>query len=316
MSKSNPNLLMKLKPYFSEKVWGGHFLSRVKGRKKSEAIGELLEVSILKDSPSTFDGTPLSEFFHDNELTYLIKFIETTQNLSIQVHPDDDYASVHENTRGKAECWLILEANPGEGIYLGLKHDVTTEDFLNAVERKEPLNELMNFYPVKRGDFFFVPPGSIHAIGKGILLLEVQQSCGVTYRVWDWDRVGLDGAPRELHIKQAMDVINFLPEKNDKKFFQFSSAGLAQTHEYELATHRDFTFNMVQGEKGEKIKVPLNEKGRPSSLICLKGIVNAHREQETVRVSEYMSVICPKNEEPDEVTLEVLSENCYIAVIH
>ena len=125
--------LMKLKPHYAEKIWGGDFLSRVKGRKKSAPIGELLEVSILKGQSSKYDEKPLSEIFSETDLTYCVKFIETTQNLSVQVHPDDNYANNVESSRGKAECWLILEANPGEGIYLGLKDGVTREKFLEVI---------------------------------------------------------------------------------------------------------------------------------------------------------------------------------------
>tara|TARA_B100000925_G_scaffold262107_1_gene219222 strand:+ start:10294 stop:11232 length:939 start_codon:yes stop_codon:yes gene_type:complete len=308
--------LMKLKPYYAQKVWGGDFLSRVKGRKKSDPIGELLEVSILKDSPSSYNDCPLYELFNENEITYCVKFIETTQNLSVQVHPGDEYAKEVENSRGKAECWLILEANPGEGIYLGLKDGVSKERFTEAIEKKEELNELMNFYPVKKGDFFFVPPGSIHAIGKGVLLLEVQQSCGVTYRVWDWNRLDLNGKPRELHIKKAMDVINFDPNFNTKRFFQYSDKGFSETHEYEMATHQDFSFKMVEGKKSEKIKVELNKRGRPTAIICLKGIVQIHRGNDSAKLSEYMTVLCPKGDQPDVMDLDVLSSECFLAVIH
>ena len=310
------DLLMKMKPFYAEKVWGGDFLSRIKGRKKSSPIGELLEVSVLKDCPTLYNDIPLYEFINENEITYCVKFIETTQNLSIQVHPGDDYAQEFENSRGKAECWLILEANPGEGIYLGLKDGVTKERFCDAIEKKEELNELMNFYPVKRGDFFFVPPGSIHAIGKGVLLLEVQQSCGVTYRVWDWNRKGLDGKPRDLHIKQAMDVINFEPNMNNKKFFQYSPNGFADTNEYEMATHTDFSFKMLEGKKGEKIEVNLNSRGRPTSVICLKGIVGLNRADEKQRLSEYMTVVCPKSDRPDKLVVEILSDECFLAIVH
>ena len=307
---------MKLKPHYAEKIWGGDFLSRVKGRKKSAPIGELLEVSILEGQSSEYDQKPLSDLFNDSELTYCVKFIETTQNLSVQVHPDDSYASSVENSRGKAECWLILEANPGEGIYLGLKEGVTRESFCDAIEKKENLNELMNFYPVKRGDFFFVPPGSIHAIGKGVLLLEVQQSCGVTYRVWDWNRVGLDGKPRDLHIKKAMDVINFEPDMNSKKYFRYSANGFNDTHEYEMATHQDFSFKMLEGKKGEKLDVRLNLRGRPTAVVCLKGIVGINRDGQKQKLSEYMTVLCPKGDLPDSLSVEVLSEECFVAIIH
>ena len=161
-----------------------------------------------------------------------------------------------------------------------------------------------------------MPPGSIHAIGKGVLLLEVQQSCGVTYRVWDWDRMDLNGEPRELHIQKAMDVINFDPSQNTKKYFQYSDKGFSETHEYEMATHQDFSFKMVEGKKGEKLRIEMNKRGRPSAIICLKGIVHLARGNDSSKLSEYMTVLCPKGDQPDYLELDVLSGECFIAVIH
>lgn len=234
--------LMKLTPFTAEKVWGGDFLNQIKNLKAQNAVGETLEISTLKNENSKSNGRNLSQVL--GELSYLVKLIETTDNLSIQVHPNDEYAKKVENGRGKSECWLILEAKVGAGIYLGFKPGVTKEIFKQAVQQSSGVNDLLVFYPVKRGDFFFVPAGAIHAIGADVLLAEVQQSCGVTYRVWDWNRMGLDGKPRELHLEKALDVIEFSEKKNAKSYFNFQQNVFEQNNPL-LATHPDFNFQLV-----------------------------------------------------------------------
>ncbi len=136
-------------------------------------------------------------------LNFLVKLIDARENLSVQVHPNDKWAHELENSRGKTECWLIMNAEPGAGIFLGLKTGAPVNEFVEAVRSGQALDSLLRFFPVKRGDFFSVPAGAIHAIGAGVTLLEVQQSSGITYRVWDWSRTD-----RELHIEKALKVLD------------------------------------------------------------------------------------------------------------
>ena len=237
--------LLKLSPYADEKVWGGELLKKIKNIKSSNAVGETFEISTLQNQNSYVGEVELSRLVDD--LPYLVKLIETTDNLSIQVHPGDEYAKRVEKSRGKTECWLILSANEGAGIYLGFKPGVSPSIFKSAIEKGDSVNKLLEFHPVKPGDFFYVPSGSIHAIGVGILMAEVQQSCGVTYRVWDWNRKGLDGKPRDLHIDKAMDVINFEELKNKKSYFQFKE-NVFDHGEILLASHEDFHFKLVKNK--------------------------------------------------------------------
>jgi len=191
--------IIPLKPHASHKIWGGSLLSKLKGLAVGhgqDPIGETWEVSAHSDGPSTCEYGKLSEFSNLDEIPYLVKLIETSDNLSVQVHPNDNFAKEHENQKGKSECWLILDALPGEGIYLGVKDTTSKEDFEMALDRKEDLSKLMTFHPVKRGDFFYVPAGTAHAIGKGVFLAEVQQCSDVTYRVWDWNRLDDHGNSR------------------------------------------------------------------------------------------------------------------------
>lgn len=199
--------MIATKPVLIEKIWGTARLGVLKGSASEKKIGESWEVSTLAEGNSLPDTNIV--------LDYLIKFIDTSDHLSVQVHPGDEYAKLHENSSGKNECWLILESEPGCGIYLGFKSGVTKEQFQKGLQHNEDMSQYLNFYPTTPGDFFYVPAGAVHAIGKGVMLAEVQQSSGITYRVWDWNRVGDDGKPRELHVNKAMDVLNF-----DKRFNQ------------------------------------------------------------------------------------------------
>ena len=209
-------------PFLVYKPWGGTRLAQLKNvvLNEDELLGETWEVSRLREGP-TLDANGLSlETLSESQLPYLVKFIDTTEPLSVQVHPHDEYARKFENSSGKTECWIILQADADAGIYLGFKPGVTKDQFFKAVEDQSDLTSLLQFHPVKAGDFFYVPAGSVHAIGAGITLAEVQQSSGVTYRVWDWNRVDKNGKGRELHVVKAKDVLNFDEEANTLKFFK------------------------------------------------------------------------------------------------
>ncbi|GAB4019657.1 MAG: mannose-6-phosphate isomerase, class I [Bdellovibrio sp.] len=267
----------KLLPSASFKIWGGSELSKLKGiAVQGEPLGETWEVSIHPDGPSLIGGESLAKVLNPQQLPYLIKFIDTSDNLSIQVHPDDEYAQRVEKQAGKTECWVILGAGEGAGLYLGLKEGVTKEEFQTAVESSKDVQQLMNFYPVSRGDFFYVPAGSLHAIGKNVLMCEIQQSSGVTYRVWDWNRVDSKGRPRELHLNKAMDVAIFSPEKNIKSYFKAKSDVLNQKGLNDLVSHNDF--NVQVWKASNKDKVFLETKDRVLSVVCLEGKFRIQQE--------------------------------------
>lgn len=214
MKASDHTLL--LTPHIVEKIWGGPRLAPIKAQKNAAAIGETWEISRLQDGPSFCQGKALDQLVTQEHLPYLVKLIDTSDHLSVQVHPNDQYAKEHNLGLGKSECWLVLEANEGAGIYLGFKSGVKKEDFYQAAIKAQDLSSYLNFFPVKRGDFFWVPAGAIHAIGAGVFLAEVQQSSGITYRVWDWNRVDSKGQARQLHIKEAFEVINFEEKFNQE----------------------------------------------------------------------------------------------------
>lgn len=205
---------------FKEKIWGGDRLKKEFNYDiNSNSIGEYWSISAMKDAPSTIingdlTGKTLDEVYKDykglfanpTEETFplLVKIIDAKKDLSIQVHPDDDMAEKLENSRGKTECWYILNDDQSSIIY-GLNVDNKDQaiDFINNKKRDEVLREV----PARKGDFFFVPAGTVHAIKEGCLILEIQQASDVTYRLYDYDRPDKNGNLRELHIEKSLEAI-------------------------------------------------------------------------------------------------------------
>ena len=140
----------------------------------------------------------------------LIKLIDAKQNLSVQVHPDNDYAMRVEGEYGKTEMWYVVDCEPGAGLLYGFKHEISKEEFRRRIE-DNTLLEVTNRVEVHPGDVFFIEAGTLHAIGEGILIAEIQQNSNTTYRVYDYGRVGADGKPRQLHIEKAIDVTRLAP---------------------------------------------------------------------------------------------------------
>ena len=209
----------KLYPECKDYIWGGTKLKTNYGKQTDKTpCAESWELSFHKDGLTRLaNGKKLSESVTEKELgknvkvfpffPVLIKFIDAKQDLSVQVHPSDDYALQNENSFGKTEMWYIVEAEQGAGIYLGFNRDVTKEEYETAIKENR-LTELLNFYEVKAGECYFIPSGTIHAIGKGCLICEIQQNSNLTYRVYDYGRKDKNGIARELHIDKALKVTN------------------------------------------------------------------------------------------------------------
>ena len=207
----------KLYPICKNYIWGGTRLTDKYGKRSDlTPVAESWELSFHPDGKTMLsDGRALADAACAADLgtnvtemsTFptLIKLIDAQGDLSVQVHPSDEYAIKNEGQLGKTEMWYIVEADEGAGIYLGLSHDVTREELEREIN-EERLTELLNFYPVKPGDCYFIPSGTIHAIGRGCLICEVQQNSNLTYRVYDYGRRDKDGNTRPLHIEKAKDV--------------------------------------------------------------------------------------------------------------
>jgi mannose-6-phosphate isomerase len=258
--------IVKLTPHLTPKVWGGKQLSKIKKIEVGdEPLGETWEVSTLTEGSSLIGELPLSNIC---ELTYLAKFIDTKDNLSIQVHPDEAYAREFEDSSGKTECWIILSAIEGSGIYLGFKKNVTKKEFFTAVANGLNIKHYLNFIPVQKGDYFYIPAGAIHAIGSGITMCEVQQSSGITYRVWDWGRVGLNGKPRDLHIDKARDVTNFTDDFNEKLLSDMKRNLLDQVGISQVVEHSNFKVQLFSNLTQKELELNLGAK---DSIIVLEG---------------------------------------------
>ena len=215
--------VVKLRPYIKEIVWGGNTLRGYGKVSDGKNIAECWELSLHKEGSSIIDSGELKGKALADVLTKedygkncekfpffptLIKLIDADRELSVQVHPSDEYALKNENSFGKTEMWYILEAKKGAGIYLGFKRDTTKEEVEQKI-KDNTLVDLLNFIEVKPGDCYFVKSGTVHAIGGGITLFEVQQNSALTYRLYDWGKLGMDGKPRELHIDKSLKVMNF-----------------------------------------------------------------------------------------------------------
>lgn len=228
--------ILKLKPVIKDYIWGGERLRNDFGFESDfDKLAEGWMLSCHKDGKNTveggeFDGQTLEEIiekYGSEEIAgkrsldfpyfpVLIKLIDAKDNLSIQVHPDNDYAQRVEGEFGKTEIWYVLDAADDAKLVYGFKKEITAEEFKNAIE-SNTLMDVLNVVNVKKGDLFFIEAGTVHAIGKGTLIAEIQQNSNSTYRVYDYGRVGADGKPRELHVQKAIDVSVTKPPKYDTK---------------------------------------------------------------------------------------------------
>ncbi len=218
-------------PAMKDYLWGGRGLEKMGKILPEGIVAESWEISghpdgLGKVSNGVLAGLTLPELMerHGRDLIgtalpesalsmfpLLVKFIDANDRLSVQVHPDDAYAGTHENgSLGKTEMWVVLEAKPGAKLVYGLKSGVTREQFARAVEGN-CIASCLNEVPAGKGDVFDIPAGLVHAIGSGLMMVEIQQNSNATYRVFDYDRVDATGISRPLHIEKAMDVINFSP---------------------------------------------------------------------------------------------------------
>lgn len=228
-------------PILKDRIWGGTKLRTDLGKHNlpSETTGESWElsavpgdVSIVRDGK--YAGRSLGELIaeHPDELLgnrihnrfgqqfpLLFKFLDARDDLSIQVHPNDELAKKRHNSFGKTEMWYVMQADEGARIIVGFKHKSSPEEYLKHLEDKN-LIEILNEVPVKKGDVFFLETGTIHAIGAGIVIAEIQQTSDITYRIYDWDRVDANGQSRELHVEQALDAMNYNTTDTQKQYAQ------------------------------------------------------------------------------------------------
>ena len=228
---------LKFMPILKERIWGGAALAEKYGKTDDTQtkFGESWEISDLDDNISMVTNGFLAEndlrelietymgelvgdaVFDKNGLGFplLIKIIDAQDDLSVQVHPDDALAQQRYEQNGKTEIWYVIHAEENTGIYVGFNKPVEKQEYINAVQNNE-VASLLQFYPVKKGDLFFIPAGTVHALCKGVSIVEVQQPSDITYRIFDWNRVDANGLPRALHVAEALEAIHF----NEKEVYK------------------------------------------------------------------------------------------------
>ena len=225
---------LKFKPILKSRLWGGDRLVEAAGKsaaKKAASAGRIGEswelsgvpgdVSVvangflksnnLEELIEVYMGDLVGDRVYDaygTEFPILVKFIDAHDVLSVQVHPDDGLAEERHGSRGKTEMWYVADCEPGAYLYVGFNRPVTREEYLKAVV-DGTLTDLLMRYEVRRGDVYYIPAGTVHAIGPGLLVAEIQETSDITYRISDWGRLGEDGRPRELHTAEATDAIDF-----------------------------------------------------------------------------------------------------------
>ncbi len=315
---------LKFEPIYVPKVWGGKKLREIlnKNTGDNDKIGESWELSAVQDSVSVVKngflaGNSIEELIeiymgelvgdqvymkYGVEFPLLFKFIEANDQLSIQVHPNNDIAKYRHYAYGKTEMWYVVDAAPDADLIMGFKKDFPRDEFIDRVADKSFI-EYLNYEKIKAGDVFYIPPGRVHALLKGTLVAEIQQTSDITYRIYDWDRPGLDGKPRELHVDLAADVIDYSAKSNYKlKYFKVPEQRNA------LVECPYFTTNYIEFE----YPVEFNYGKLDSFVVymCLEGKCELKYDQnEKILLEKGETILIPA--EIEDVTL-IPSENTKI----
>ncbi len=254
--------IIKLKGVTKNYPWGGMRLKEY-GKSSDDIMAESWELSVHQDGVSVVDsgkhkGINLKDYLKNNSkvlgnknnLNIMVKYIDARSSLSIQVHPDDEYAMIVEQDIGKTEMWYIMENLEGSYIYYGVNREVTTEELRERIENNTIL-EVLNKVETKKGDYFLIEAGTIHAIGAGNVICEIQQNSNLTYRLYDFNRRDKFGNLRELHIDKAMDVVKTVPSVIDDRDRKQSTNGVICSCEYFEVEHHKVTDELVFNTNGD-----------------------------------------------------------------
>ena len=262
--------IYKLEPALKDNIWGGNKLRGYGKETDKDRIAESWELSFTNGGEAKiYDGREMSEAFPKDTwgdacqkfhaFPVLTKFIDAKDNLSVQVHPSDAYALENEGQFGKTEMWYVVDAEEGAGLYMGLERECSKDEFAKAVADGS-VESLLSFKKVRQGDVYFIPSGTIHAIGAGVVIFEIQQNSTLTYRLYDYMRRDKDGNLRELHVDKAMKVSLLEPYKEAK--FDTDDASVIGKCEY--FETRKYQLNFT--------KMCFNvEKDSYLSITCVKG---------------------------------------------
>lgn len=298
---------LKFKPILKQTIWGGNKLAYKSDTPQvKDSIGESWEISGVQDNISVVSEGSLAENTLEElieiymgdlvgdkiyqkfgiEFPLLIKYIDACDNLSIQVHPDDTTAKERHNAYGKTEMWYLLGAAQEAELILGFKENTTKEAYLQSL-RTHTLPHLLNVEKVKKGDCFFIPAGTVHAICKGCFIAEIQQTSDITYRIYDYDRRDKNGLPRELHTELATDVIQYTGQKQHAIHYHQH-----ENHTEELVDCKYFTTNYLKFDKEiEKDYITLDSF---VIYMCLEGNFNlVYDVDKWVKVKKGETVLVP-----------------------
>ena len=298
---------LKFIPIYKDKIWGGNKIKSVLNKDFGGLAncGESWELSGVEGNVSVVSngflaGNTLEELLEvymgdlagdevyenfGNEFPLLIKFIDANDDLSIQVHPDDEMAAERHNSYGKTEMWYVMQADRGSKLQSGFNQQVDQEKYLEKLEKVE-LTDILNFEEVTAGDVFFIPAGRVHAIGKGILLAEIQQTSDVTYRIYDYDRRDDHGNPRELHTDLALDAIDYTPFPEYKTKYE-----LKPNESVELVNCQYFTTNVLQ--INAVVEKDYNKLDSFVIYICMEGTLVIETESGSESIQKGETILLP-----------------------
>ena len=297
---------LKFRPIFKERIWGGDKLPVLLNKNYTIALcGESWELSGVQDDISVvsdgflkgnnleelievYMGELVGEKVYDKfgtEFPLLVKYIDANDRLSIQVHPDDELSRERHGAFGKTEMWYVVQADEGAELISGFNRTIDRDSYLIALQN-DKLENLLQFDQVKKGDVFFIPAGRVHAIGKGIVVAEIQQTSDVTYRIFDFNRVDDKGKPRELHTELALDAINFkhhVQGKTDYEAKLNESVGLAKC--------KYFTTNLLQ--LSESVERDFSKLDTFVIYLCMEGNYTLQWEAGTITVQNGETLLVP-----------------------
>jgi mannose-6-phosphate isomerase len=298
---------LRFTPILRRLIWGGRRLGSVLHKPIGEAsdYAESWEISDYRDTVSVvengaLEGSTIRELIQwygpgllgsalagQDHFPLLVKYIDAHQDLSVQVHPDDEKGRRLAGDSGKSETWVILEADPGSAIYAGLKHGVNRGEFAQAI-RSGSVEPMLHRLEPKAGDCILIESGTVHAIGAGILLAEIQQTSDATFRVYDWGRMGPDGKPRALHIDQALESIEF--ERGPVEPITPRDDALAGGDNREhLSRSAYFALERLNLKNAQSVGRP----DRFTILMCLAGSFDVRRGAENTRVEFGQTLLLP-----------------------
>ena len=305
---------LKFNPILKDKIWGGTKLKSLFNKAaESDKLGESWELSGYENDESVvtngflagnnlaelveiYMGELIGDKIYDEygvSFPLLFKLIDANENLSIQVHPGDEIAAERHNSYGKTEMWYVVDADPGAELIIGFTKDCSHKEYLDALAAGE-VESLLQKVAVKKGDVLFIPAGLVHAIGKGVVVAEIQQSSDITYRIYDYKRTDDQGNERELHTEQALDVINFSAAKEPKTLYN------AELNEVTTLVECDyFTTNMLRFDKA--ITRNYHTVDSFVAYMCLEGSLIIESDEHKTIVNKGDTVLIPAS--LDEVNL-------------